>query len=173
MTIGFQRSVPQSQAICRKQLECLSVSYSYLDPLDILHLAWICCYSTPAFHVATDWRSWYNNNALSICFGFIPSPLYSQLAISLLHGELLSTDSGCSRNNPNTAIFRFLLHLLHKVSFIGALGWVHYWAKIGLWKGKSSHSPFKEDVRELNLGSRGSVIVLSISRSIGFIHCIP
>ena len=103
--------------------------WHFLGSLDIFNLAWICGYSTPAFHAAANWRGRYHNHTLHLCFGHLSCTLYSQLAISILCREPLWAKFSCGRHNPNFAVFRFLLYILHQVSLANPYLYAHCWTK--------------------------------------------
>lgn len=103
--------------------------WHFLGSLDIFNLAWICSYSTPAFHAAANWRGRYHNHTLYLCFGHLPCTLYSQLAISILCGKPFWAKFSCGRHNPNFAVFGFLLYILHQVSLANPYLYAHCWTK--------------------------------------------
>jgi hypothetical protein len=75
-------------------------------------------YPAATLHAAKNRRGGDNYDALPLCARRIQGSLYPQLDLPLLlrGAQVLRPDCGDCGHHPDDFVFRFLLHLLHKVS---------------------------------------------------------
>ena len=74
------------------------------DPLGIQHLARIRRHPAPTIHATTHRRSRNHNDALPLRAGFVPSPLYPELAVPLFRRGIRGSDPLDRGRRPDGAV---------------------------------------------------------------------